>query len=577
MADFIISHLLNYLNNRKIWKVIKYNKKENSSRGKIMKKTIVLFIAFFIFISVFHIYYNADIIARPPSFDWSRDVDLQSIKFNRTPLAGIDDDNNVLLVYPYENGEGKVGVNLYDEKLELVKDEVVDIEELNFNKISKDEIFVYGSRIYWRDNLLNKVYMGRFDDGYKKIDIFSEIDNVSRMSVYSGGEFDYLAYVDKDDIFIANIKDGSVKTIEGPKNQPDIKDIKVFKDSQKIYLQFAKKDKDSGYKEIFVSECDGENWTKPLMLNKINEVKISIKDMSIFADDVNVYSIVTIQGDDKSSFTYIVDGYNKSTKDVFETLRLNNVMKYGVGNFSSTPVAINSTNEGIELITTAPTTIDMYSRNASNVLKLLLDDSGIKKVKLLSKTKSWSNRPNYIRGNYEYIFWNESEEGCNQIKGATTEKTVLNRTTNKTREIIAEAIGEEVPVLISFNFLLSFGGRLISIFPAIMWLVYIFIYNEKLQKKQDKMFLIGIAIFYIFQLMSVKDFYVSQAIIFMPEALKISGAKFIYPTIFTTIGWLGANLYKKSANVKEGYKVYSTFLVVSYILMNHLYSPYLFK
>lgn len=542
-----------------------------------MKKTIVLFIAFFIFISVFHIYYNADIIARPPSFDWSRDVNLQSIKFNRTTLAGIDDDNNVLLVYPYENGEEKVGVNLYDEKLELIKDEVVDIEELNFNKISKDEIFVYGSRIYWRDNLLNKVYMGRFDDEYKKIEIFSEIDNVSRMNVYSDGGFDYLVYVDKDDIFIAKIKDGSVKTTEGPKNQPDIKDIKVFKDSQKIYLQFAKKDKDSGYKEIFVSECDGENWTRPLMLNKINEVKISIKDMSIFADDVNVYSIVTIQGDDKSSFTYIVDGYNKNTKDVFETLRLNNAMKYGVGNFSSTPVAINSTNEGIELITTAPTTIDMYSRNASNVLKLLLDDSGIKKVKLLSKTKSWSNRPNYIRGEYEYIFWNESEEGYNQIKGATTEKTVLNRTTNKTRKVIAEAIGEEVPVLISFNFLLSLGGRLISIFPAVMWLVYIFIYNEKLQKKQDKMFLIGIAIFYIFQLMSVKDFYVPQAAIFMPEVLKISGAKFIYPTIFTAIGWFGANLYKKSANVKEGYKVYATFLVVSYILMNHLYSPYLFK
>lgn len=542
-----------------------------------MKKTIVLFIAFFIFISVFHIYYNADIIAKPPSFDWSRDVNLQSIKFNRTPLAGIDDDNNVVLVYPYENGEGKVGVNLYDEKLELIKDEVVDIEELNFNKILKDEIFVYGSRIYWRDNLLNKVYIGRFCDEYKKIEIFSEIENVSRMNVYSDGEFDYLAYVDKDDIFIAKIKDGSVKTIEGPKNQLDIEDIKVFKDSQKIYLQFAKKDKSVGCKEIFVSECDGENWSKPLMLNKINEVKISIKDMSIFADDVNVYSIITIQGDNKSSFTYIVDGYDKKTKKTFETLKLNNAMKYGVGDFSSIPVIINSTNEGIELITTAPTTIDIYSRNASNVVKLLLDDSGIKKVKLLSKTKSWSNRPNYIKGNYEYVFWNESENGYNQIKGATTEKTVFNRTTNKTRKVIAEAIGEEVPVLISFNFLLSFGGRFISIFPALMWLVYIFMYNEKMQKKQDKMFLIGIAIFYVFQLVTIKDFYVPQAMTFMPNVLKISGAKFIYPTIFTAIGWLGANFYKKNANVKEGYKLYGTFLVVSYILMNHLYSPYLFK
>ena len=75
----------------------------------------------------------------------------------------------------------------------------------------------------------------------------------------------------------------------------------------------------------------------------------------------------------------------------------------------------------------------------------------------------------------------------------------------------------------------------------------------------------------------MNDIYYPNTLMYMPGFLKIKGAKIIYPTIFTFVGWCGARLWGKEKETKEGYKLYMTFIVFSYLLMNYLYSPYVFK
>ncbi|MCR2045330.1 hypothetical protein NSA23_14600 [Anaerosalibacter massiliensis] len=514
----------------------------------------------------------------PPSENWSKDIFIQNILFNRNPLASIDSHKNIFLLYPYEKGQDKVGFKIYNEEMNIVNEKIVDVDELNFNKISMDEIFVDRNKVYWRDNEKNIVYVGEISDSYDRINIQHSFNRIKYFHHFSEHNISYLALMKEDgNVLIKKFEDDKIKDIEGPKDLSNIEKFKIYSSKDNLYLQIMNKDKETGLKNITISQYMNNEWMEPVKIKEINDMKIKIRDIAISSDDKNIYSIITIQNDDKSKFTYLVNGYEKNTSKIFEDLRLDHGMNFGIGYFSSIPLIIGSNNDGIKIITTAPTNLDLYSRNASNVVKLQLNEKGIIGGKLLSKTKSWSNRPSYVKGNNEYIFWNEPEKGeYSKVLGATTEKSVVERTTKVTKSNIRESIGEEIPVITSYNFLLSFVVRILSILPAIIWYVYLSIRNEKLRKSWDKMVIVGMIIFYIFQIVTIKDFYNPSTIEFMPKIMIFKGSKFIIPAIFVLISYYIAKLFSRETKIREGYKIYLTFLIFSYLLMNHLYAPFLF-
>lgn len=544
-----------------------------------MKKVVVFFVIIFIVISVVHILYNIEIITKLPSSKWSRDINIQETLFNRRPLVSITEDANLLLVSPYEKGDGKLKISLYNKKLELINKKLVNIEELNFNLISIDEIFVDGNGIYWRDKSINKAYVGKISNDYSKIEIKKVFDNINYLNQIKYKDMSYLTTIDSEGrIFITKIGNGIEDTIEGPKDIENVVSLKLSVNENEMYLLIEQKDSTTGCKNILISVCSNGEWTVPQKVNEVNENRVNIKSTDIVSDGEIVYSIVAIQGDDKSRYTYVIDGLDLETYKFKETLNLEHGSDFKIGSFSSIPMVVGPLDSGFEMVTTAPTNIDLYSRNSSNVVKLSIDEGGIQSGELLSKTKSWSNRPYYLSNDNEYVFWNEPEKGhYNGVKAATTEKSVVDKSAQKKSDVIKEAIGEEVPVIVSYNLLYSIGGRLISLLPALLWLLYMFVKNEKLSKKWNQLFLVGIAIFYIFQLLTINSIYYPNTLIYMPEFLKIKGAKIIYPTIFTFIGWCAARLWGSGKETKEGYKLYMTFIVFSYLLMNYLYSPYVFK
>ena len=544
-----------------------------------MKKAIAFFIVIFMIIAIAHIMHNVEIIIKPPSNGWSRDILIQETLFNRRPLVSITEEAKILFVSPYEKGEGELKISLLDSKLEIIKEELINVDQLNFNVISPEEIFVDKNRIYWRDSSESKGYLGEFSNDYQKIEIINILENIDYLNQINHNNISYVTTKDSDGrIFITMLGSGEEKIIEGPKGIENIVSTKLAVDGNQMYLLIEQRDSITGFKNILISMGSNGEWTVPQKVNEINETRVSIKSTDIVSDGDNVYSVLVIQGDDKSRFTYFVDGLNLKTHEPFETITLEHGSNSKIGYFSSIPMIIGPLDSGFEIVTTAPTNIDLYSRNASNVIKLSIDKEGIQREELLSKTKSWSNRPYYVLNDNEYVFWNEPEKGShNTVRAATTEKSVVEKSIEKNSHVIKEAVGEEVPVITSYNLLYSIGGRLISLLPALFWLLFMFVKNERLSKKWNQLFLVGIAIFYVFQLITMNDIYYPNTLMYMPGFLKIKGAKIIYPTIFTFVGWCGARLWGKEKETKEGYKLYMTFIVFSYLLMNYLYSPYVFK
>lgn len=544
-----------------------------------MKKTIWFFVIIFIAIFVVHVLYTIEVIVRQPSDGWSRDITIQETLFNRRPLATIGKDDNVVMIFPFKKGEGKLGIEIFDKKLERLRENVVDVGELNYNVVSSDEIFVNGNRLFWRDKSLNKIYVGDFNGKFTDIKINSVFEDIKFFNLDNYKDTTFLATISVDgQIEIIKLSGNDIEKIKGPEMN-DLIDVKLCIKQDQMYLLMEQRDSTTDFRNIYVSILKDEKWSSPIKVNEINETKINVKSSDIISDDNTIYTVLSIQGDDKSRFTYIVDGIKLKNYEQIETLKLEHGSIFGVDFFSSTPIIIGSLPKGFQVITTAPTDIDLYSRGISNVVKLSMDESGITEAELLSKSKGWSNRPFYMTCDDErYIFWNEPGLGeVNLVKGATTEEHVVERTTKVDKKVIKEALGEEIPVITSYNFLYSIGGRFLSLLPALFWLLFMFLNNEKYAKKTKSLFFIGIIIFYVFQLITMNNIYNPRAVIFMPYFLKIKGSRIIFPTIFTFIGWCATKLRDKDSEVKEGYKVYMTFLIFSYLLMNYLYSPYLFK
>lgn len=517
-------------------------------------------------------------ITKAPSAGWSRNLRIDKVFFNRKPLCTTSKEGQILYISPYEKDEGKLNIKLFDGKLTTLREEIASNEDLNFNKINSDEIYLNNDILYWRDNVDDKVYIGKISDDLKNIHIEKSFESIKKMTFYTNGENKFLGLINKDgktDIY--KIKDGDLELVQNPPQIDNADNLKLSYNNGVLYLQVAQEDMNSGLKNILITEFKDGEWNEPKILTQIKELKLKVMDMNIGWDKDYVYSLTTIQGSDKTRFTYIIDGYRQSDYGKFKTLKLEEGFSQGIGYFTSIPSLAENGKDGFKMVTTAPTTLDIYSREISNVVNLTINSTGIKDVQLLSKTKSWSNRATYLKMGEEYVFWNEPGEGdYTLVNVATTEKSVVDSTTSKNFSDIKEAIGQEIPSMTSYTFLLSFAGRFISLAPALAWLLYIFLNNEKLRSRRDKVFILGIIIYLLFQIKTINGFYTPSSMIYMPEFLRNEVIKYILPVGFTAIGYMAANILKKNNEDIEVYKIYTVFLIFAFLLMNYLYTPYMF-
>ena len=519
--------------------------------------------------------YNSKLSAAAPSPNWSREISIQKTSFNRNPLVSDIDENILFLDQAYGDEKG-LKIKLFNNKMELLKEEKVYISQLEFNTTSSQEVFLDGKYILWRDNNNNTVYRGEISDDLKTVQVKEIMNNVEKLDYYSDGKKGILAFLKKDGMI--SICRGDGETIFDGEISGNIKDLKVYSQDENIYLQTVNYNNKTGIKEYRISQCRDGIMSDAVTVWEISEIGMKVRDFVLCGDGENIYSLITTQGKGANNFGYILAGYNKSTEKSFEPVKFNDYPDMGLGYFYSNPVVIGENENGIEILVGGTTYLDLYSREKTNIVKVGLNRKGINKTELISKTKGLSIKPSYVKGkDGEVCFWLEPDEGKYfKVMAATTDKSVLLSTTKINSNDVKEALGKEVPSLTSYLLLISFAGRFLPLLPVLGWLIYIFSINERIEKSGYKYLIIGIFIYLFFQIITINSFYKPEAVLYMPKLLTFTGSKIIIPTVFSLVGLCAVIMSRKKDRIKQPYKQYILFLTFAYILMNYLYTPYLF-
>lgn len=513
-------------------------------------------------------------MARQPSPNWSRGFAITSTSYAREIVADNSKEGGIIILSAIKDGNESLRITKLGRDMQDKVEYDANIDKLNINRINLGDIQLVEKRLFWIDNKEGALYTSVLDDINKK---FGEVDrlrgNVVDFDVTEDNRYLVVTSSDGKLGFYEEIN-GEYVELEGPSDLINVKMVNIKSNNNIIYLQTAILNKDNSYKEVYISEYRDNKWGNSIYMTSLLEVKSQIKDMQFASDKDYVYSISSVQGDDRTTYTYIINGYSKETKELFNEIKTRWAIELKVQEFSSKPIMLDSDNNGVTVFTTAPSNLDIRATN-SNVIKLNLTKDGFTSAELVSNTKKWSNQVIVLRDkNTDYVLWNESAGfGSTVIMGTSNDEAVLEKNAGVTMEDIKGAIAEEAPYFVNLLIVLV-GARLFNTFPAIIWLLCMFMWYSVMEKNYNRYLYIGILIHLIFQITSM-DFYYKNSHI-MPEFLILSLAKYVIPLLFAVLAIGFAFAYKKEADEPQSYKVYAMYLVYYHILINYLYVPYLF-
>lgn len=513
-------------------------------------------------------------MARQPSQNWSRSFIVNTTSYAREIVADMTEEGNIIILSPVNQGKERLKITKLKRNMQVEDEYEASINKLNINRIYSEDIQLVGKKLYWRDNKENILYTSVLDDKSKKFGQVHELHkNVIDFDITEDNR--YLAVVFSDGkVSIYEDLNGEINELEGPSDLSKVQMVNIKTNNSVVYLQTVAFKENDSKKEVYIAEYKDSKWDSSLFMTSMLEVKNQIKDIALAIDKDYVYSISSVQGDDKTSYTYIINGYSKGTKELFDELKTRWAIDVKVREFSSTPVMLDSQHNGVTVFTTAPSNLDPRAAD-SNVIKLNLIKDGFNSAELVSNTNKWSNQVIVLRDNNDdYVLWNESGGfGSTVVMGTSNDEIVLKDNAKLTMEDVKGAIAEEAPYLVNL-LIVSVGARLFNIFPSIIWLLCMFMWYSVMEKKYNLYLFIGMIIHFIFQITSM-DFYYKKAYI-MPEFLTLDSVKYGIPLLFAVLAGFFAFTYKKEADEPQGYKVYAMFLMYYHILINYLFTPYLF-
>ncbi len=513
-------------------------------------------------------------MARQPSPNWSRGIPVTTTFYTREIVADMTSEEDVTIILPIKGGKEGLKITKLSRDMKDNEEYEASIDKFDINTISNDDIQFVGNKLYWRDNNESALYISALNHITKS---FGEVvkfkENVVDFHLAKDGS--YMAVVfSGGKVSLYEEQDGGYVEIGGPSDLEKVEMVNVKNNNNTLYLQTVILNEENSNKEVYVTEYRDNKWDKSIYMTSLLEVKNQIKDIELAVDKDYVYSISSVQGDVKTSYTYLINGYSKDTKEPFNEITAKWAIDFKVQNFSSKPVMFDSAEEGVTVFTTAPSSLDVRA-TSSNVIKLGLTKDGFSSAELVSNTNKWSSQVVALRdNNTDYVFWNESGGfGSTVIMGTSNDEAVINNYASITTEDIKGAIAEEAPYIVNL-LIVSVGARLFNTFPAIIWLLCMFMWYSVMEKKYNLYLFIGMIIHLIFQITSM-DFYYQNSHI-MPGFLNLSLVKYIIPLLFAALAGIVAFIYKKEADEPQSYKVYAMFLAYYHIFINYLFVPYLF-
>lgn len=555
--------------------MIKYS--EGGGKMKKRKFSLKLFLFFmisFLIIAFMHISFNATIMSRQPSPNWSRSFAISSFSYTREIVADITEEGDIIILSPVKDGKEILKVTKLGKNMQIKEEYEAIIDKLNINRISSDDILLVGEKLYWRDNKDNILYTSILDNKNKKISRVDRVQhNIIDFDVTEDNKYLAVAFLDGN-VNLYEEVNGEYNDLGGPSDLGKVEMVNLKVNDNIVYLQTATFNKNNSKKEVYITEYKNNKWNKSLYMTSMLELKNQIKDIDFAMDSDYVYSISSIQGDVKTSYAYIINGYNKESKELLDELKTRWAMDLKIQDFSSKPVMFDSNKEGVTVFTTAPSSLDIRVTN-SNVIKLNLTKNGFNSAELVSNTKKWSNQVTVLRNNNgDYVLWNEAGGfGSTIIMGTSNNNIVLKNNTEVTTEDIKQSIEEEIPFLANLLIVLV-GARFFSILPSIIWTLCMFFWYSKIEKRSNLYLFVGIIIYLLSQLASM-DFYY-QKIHIMPEYLTTGVSKYVILLLFAVLATIFANIYNKESDEPEIYKTYVMYLLYFHVMINYLFVPYLF-
>ncbi len=543
-------------------------------KKKFSLKLFLFFIISFLIITTIHIGFNAVIMARQPSPKWSRGFPVSTTSFARDIVTSITEEGDILITSPVKDGKEMMKVTKLGKDMKVKEEYEASIDILNINRVSSGDMLLIGKRLYWRDNKDNFLYTSVLDDKSKKFSKVEKLhENIVDFDVTKDNKYLAVAFLDGQ-VEVFEEANGAYSLIKGPSDLGKVEMVKLKDIDNIIYLQTATFNKEDSKKAVYITEYKDNKWDSSIYLTSMLEIKSQIKDIAFATDRDYAYSISSVQGEDRTKCSYIINGYSKRNKELIDELKTRWALDLKVYEFSSNPIMFDSDNDGVTLFTTAPNNLDIRATN-SNVVKLNLSKNGFTSAELVSNTKKWSDQVTVLRdNNIEYVLWNETGGfGSTIVMGASNSEAVINNNAKITNEDIKQASAEEVPYLVNLLIVLV-GARLFSILPSIIWLLCMFFWYSKMEKKYNFYLFVGMIIYLVSQLVSMNFYY--QNAYLMPKYLTLSLVKYTIPLLFAVLGGIFAFIYKKESDEPQSYKVYAMYLTYFHILMNYLFVPYLF-
>lgn len=549
-------------------------------KRKVPIITIAIFIIFMLAISSMHIWTNLKLLKRRPSPDWSGEFTVgdYNTTYKRTIIKEIDNDKFILVYFTDEDSE-KLNIAKVDKKLKVLDKYNVELDGLSYHRIFSSEYYLKDKDFYWRDYKDNSLYKGSFNDNYKKLSNREKVfDNIKHFSFYENGEETYLALAYTDgSVEVLKKEDAGFVKLDSPKNLKGIVKVGLEKFNDTIYLQAIENEsrRSSDIKRIYVSEYKEKSWSNPILMDEVMEVKAGLKDAQIGIDGNYVYNISTVEQNGVNTYIYNLSSYDKTTKELSTKKGIERASEIGVDGFADVPTLVSNDGDLI-VYTTGLTNLDKMSKRA-NVIKLTLSGDDMKDVKLLSNTLRWSSNVSFIKtDNYKYVFWTDPMDIDDRtIFAASNDPELVAKDEKIVFEDFKQALYLQLPVIIYAVFNV-FGVRFMSILPALLLLVVLIIFNEKIEKRFWLVFILAAIVNTIVQINSMDFFYDGITYSYIPEFLKISYAEYIVPIAFTILGIITSWILKKEKPLISIGVTYIIYLLISVIMLNFLYGQYVY-
>ncbi|ARI76690.1 hypothetical protein [Halobacillus mangrovi] len=507
--------------------------------------TIIIMIA----ISVLFLENYQD-VSEPPDDNWSRGLKIGKTSFEQEPFVHQTEDGQRSLSYLTNDG---VQQNIYNDNYELISDKAYDIPVDKFTSI-----FVNDDKLIYSD------YYSMFNGETKeKIQDITDFFPLKEKLLYKKENALYLLHTDEmTSTQLFELQDNNASLI-------------VDQSEQGVHVISQSNNTDGNLLTFYQLN---ENKIKEIGSTSF-DVKSSeeVKDIQFTTHNCNYLLLMsTVQKQSSSgkmtNFYYFADTPIGETPDLKQISFKDPHGNRELRELSDIKMKIIDDKPTLLFKAFGSTKTTFKDALQFNIYKAEVSSESTPTVTRLSNTPNSSSNPVWLDD--KTVVWiDHGGEENNRIYLASTDQTVIDRTSGITQSVFIQSLGKTIGML-SYSFLAAVITVIWFIWPLV-FIVFITIANNRsLDQDQSWIFYTGVLIYLVAALIFKGTIFTDAVMANAPSYLSFTGSSFIY-----LIGFALASLVilRYGAKVRD----WSTLVQLTYFIGIHVsfitvfFGPYL--